>query len=280
MTEQDPKISRRYRELGGEEPPRALDQAILSAAHRAVEGAKHARAAPLVAPGGRSRWYFPLAAAAVIVLAVAVTVHVQREQPDAEAPGEVLMRDRAAVKPESAPQPAPARKLQEFTPDPKTVPDSTAASRGREIQEQQPAASAPAEASKAPAPPTPATDEARMKRDEAALAGARDAARKDAGRAAAAREQAAEQASVQAAPTAPVAAAAKPAPALLRDEVARQSSALAKFTAHSPEQWLQGIADLRRQGRHGEADKELAEFRKRHPDYRISESMLEKVEKK
>ena len=32
-----------------------------------------------------------------------------------------------------------------------------------------------------------------------------------------------------------------------------------------PEQWLQGIADLRRQGRHEEADKALAEFRKRYP---------------
>ena len=50
--------------------------------------------------------------------------------------------------------------------------------------------------------------------------------------------------------------------------------------ARSPEQWLQGIADLRRQGRHEEADRELAEFRKRHPDYRISEATLEKVEKR
>jgi hypothetical protein len=48
----------------------------------------------------------------------------------------------------------------------------------------------------------------------------------------------------------------------------------------SPEQWLQGIADLRRQGRHDEADKVLAEFRRVYPDYKISEAMLEKVEKK
>ena len=34
-----------------------------------------------------------------------------------------------------------------------------------------------------------------------------------------------------------------------------------------------------RQGRHEEADKALAEFRKRYPDYRISDEMREKVER-
>jgi len=50
--------------------------------------------------------------------------------------------------------------------------------------------------------------------------------------------------------------------------------------ADSPEQALQGIVDLRRQGRHEEADKALAEFRKRYPDYRIPPEMLEKVERR
>ena len=57
-------------------------------------------------------------------------------------------------------------------------------------------------------------------------------------------------------------------------------SAVGAFARASPEQWLQGIADLRRQGRHEEADKALAEFRRAYPDYRISEAMLEKVEKR
>jgi hypothetical protein len=48
----------------------------------------------------------------------------------------------------------------------------------------------------------------------------------------------------------------------------------------SPEQALQGIADLRRQGRHDEADKALVEFRKRFPDYKIPPEMLEKVERR
>ncbi|MFL6571705.1 MAG: hypothetical protein ACJ8G4_08125, partial [Burkholderiales bacterium] len=84
--ELDPKITRRYRELGDEEPARELDQAILAAAHRAA-GRAHA---PLVAPAGRHRWYFAFGAAAILVLAVAITVQVER-QPDPEA----LPPDRA-----------------------------------------------------------------------------------------------------------------------------------------------------------------------------------------
>src|SRR6267378_1232276 len=79
--ERDPKVSRRYRELGSEEPPTALDAEILAASRRAAE----TRLALLVAPTGRRRWYFPVAAAAIITLAVAVTVQVERQQPDAES---------------------------------------------------------------------------------------------------------------------------------------------------------------------------------------------------
>src|SRR3954463_1209221 len=77
----DPKVSRRYRELGEEEPPRELDQAILAAAHRAAARAR----APLVTPAGRHRWYFAFGAAAILVLAVAITVQLERQHTDPEA---------------------------------------------------------------------------------------------------------------------------------------------------------------------------------------------------
>ena len=51
----DQEVSRRYRELGRDEPPPELDAAIRAAARRAAG----ARPAPLVAPTGRRRWYFP-----------------------------------------------------------------------------------------------------------------------------------------------------------------------------------------------------------------------------
>jgi TolA-binding protein len=49
--------------------------------------------------------------------------------------------------------------------------------------------------------------------------------------------------------------------------------------AESPERALERIVELRRQGRHDEADRALKEFRKRYPDYRIAEEMLKKVER-
>ena len=76
--------------------------------------------------------------------------------------------------------------------------------------------------------------------------------------------------------------AAKASPEFQRrlDEGARSGTRLAASAVQSPEQWLQGIADLRKQGRHEEADRELAEFRKRHPDYKIPPAMRERVERR
>lgn len=231
---EDGDISRRYRELAREEPPRHVDDAIRAAARRAVG----TRPAPLVVPTGRQRWYFPLAAAAIIVLAVAVTLHVEREQPGEEivnapaAPATSPAEPRAeaqAEKPQSAPQPERRRKT-ESPPELQKAPE--------------PVPTLP------PAPPPVATQDAIGRAQQSAKA--------------------------EAAPP-PVAGAS----AQLRrfDEGARNPS-LSASALQSPEQWLQGIADLRKQGRHDEADRSLAEFRKRHPGYQIPEAMLEKVKKR
>jgi len=252
---EDGDISRRYRELAREEPPHPLDDAILAAARRAV----HTRPAPLVVPTGRQRWYFPLAAAAIIVLAVAVTVQVERQQPSEEivtapaapaasppAPRE-LMREEAQAekaKPETrqpAPQPERRRK--------------TESADSRELRD---AAPPPAPIAVPPAPPPVATQDAINAQRSASGAF---------------------MGSAENAPQASAEAAARAESA--RTQGPRQSSALAKLAeAPLPEQWLQGIADLRRQGRHEEADQALAEFRKRYPSYKIPEAMLEKVEKR
>jgi len=47
-----------------------------------------------------------------------------------------------------------------------------------------------------------------------------------------------------------------------------------------PEQGAQGSDDMELQGGHDEAEKQLAEFRKRYPDYRIPEAITEKFEKR
>jgi len=235
MMAEDDDISRRYRELARDEPPRHLDDAIRAAARRAV----HTRPAPLVVPTGRQRWYFPLAAAAIIVLAVAVTMHVEREQPGEEivsAPG-TPAEEVKAEQPQSAPQPERRRK--------------TESADSRELRDAAP----PPELQKAPepdaapAPPPPVAPKASSA---------------PAARAESARAPAAPEANAQ----------------LGRADEGRRAASLSAFALQSPEQWLQGIADLRRQGRHEEADKSLAEFRKRYPDYRISKEVLEQLEKR
>jgi hypothetical protein len=54
----------------------------------------------------------------------------------------------------------------------------------------------------------------------------------------------------------------------------------AQNLADTPERELERIAELRIQGRHDEADKALAEFRKRYPDYKIPEAMRARVERR
>lgn len=88
---------------------------------------------------------------------------------------------------------------------------------------------------------------------------------------------------------------AEQARAEAKEGAARESAALAAAAAaaakgappaavpaaappEKPERWLERIAELRSRGRHAEADKELAEFRKSYPRFPISEVMRERVE--
>src|SRR5712691_7678457 len=204
--ERDPKVSQRYRELGAEEPPTELDAEILAASRRTAE----TRLAPLVPPTGRRRWYFPVAAAAIITLAVAVTVHVERQQPDAED---------IAPPPAAPPQESPAKPA---------APREFARERGGASRNSQ--AAKPAASPATPASHSPVADAMQERRSAE---------------------------SVQ-------------APARLLGQVAK---------ADSPEAALERIAELRRQGKHDEADKALAEFRRRYPNYQIPEDTLKKVER-
>ena len=269
------KISERYRELSREEPPRHLDETILASARRAAA----TRPAPLVVPSGRQRWYFPLAAAAIIVLAVAVTMHVEREQPDldvAEAPVPVAPQARedqaaaaqAPAEPSAAAPPKPAAKRELFTPEPKPAPSQE---RSAELRAQRNAESL-ADLQKAQKPATPPPQDA--------VSSARESARADTGARPFPEMQQAPSPDPQAKPAAPMREEARARASRAPDAAPAVTGALGAGAAYaSPEQWLQGIADLRRQGRQDEADKALAEFRRAYPDYRISGAMLEKVER-
>lgn len=212
---EEQEVSQRYRELGGEEPPRQVDEAILAASRRAAD----VRPAPLVPPTGRRRWYFPLAAAAVIMLSVAVTWHMQVEQPDPDGYAASPAREELAGKDARAVEGQIAQQKPDAQPEFKRE-RQAAAARGF-----------------TPDPAPAARDQAR------------------------AMEQPARE-------SAPVAGARAP-------EAARADALLRKPLAEEPpEKWLERIAELRRAGKHDEADKALEEFRKRYPDYKLPESVL------
>jgi hypothetical protein len=189
--ERDPQVSRRYRELGSEEPPRAMDDAILTASRRA--GAR------------RLSWYIPLAAAAVALLAVGIALQVEHPQPDMEA------------------------------------------------------VTAPTEAKEAPAKPLRHEAPQAERQENAVGSGVRRERRIG---------SAQEQSPVPAAAPAPIPQTAPAARAARADAI-----------EETPERALERIAELRKQGRHDEADQALAEFRRRYPEYLIPESTRAKVEK-
>jgi|SRR6185503_402852 len=288
MSEHDDEreAERLYRQLPREEPPAALDAKIRAEARRAV--ASHP--APLVAPAGRSNWYFPVAAAAVIVLAVAVTWQVEREQgdegaPPASPPAAVLQKEQKL--PEQVPQKkAPPEALQ-YAPLAKRAEKPVA-----EAKNQAPAAEpkprAPAEAAREQALSEAAKNEtlAGAIGDQAAtISGARSPSREDAlrereNRMRQERPGSADAVAPSAARPAPAPAPASAPPSIDLQTGAIQAQGRANYADEPPEKWLERIAQLRQQGRHDEADRALAEFRKRYPDYKIPAAMLEKVEKK
>lgn len=245
--EHDPKLSEHYRRLEPLEPPPALDQKILAAARRAAD-TPHA---PLVTPAGRHRWYYGLAAAAVLTFAVALTLHMERERPDvdavstaAEPPPQLrLERElRGVIKrpAEAESQSAPKPGALAFTPDPKPKLEMA-----EKLEDAAPAP-APQRAPSAGARNRVSAEAPQRARSEARLASSRDAN---------------EEARQPAAASAPA------------DQVVARAP-------ENPERWLDRIAELRSRGRHAEADKELAEFRRVYPNYRLSEVMRERVEGK
>lgn len=212
------EVTQRYRAIGADEPPRALDEAILSAARQAVDKPH----APLVTPVGRHRWYYGVAAAAVVLLAVAVTLHIERQRPEeAYPPAAPAASDPEVKAPATRDVPAEKKVAPVPKPKPRFVPDPPPA-----------------------APPAPAAEPS----------------------------------------TAAVTAQSRSADAAERRERV-EAPAVLKLPPQPlyrgvPEVWLKEIARLRADGRHDEADRELDEFRKRHPGYRMTDEMRSTVERK
>jgi hypothetical protein len=226
--------------------------ATLGAAYRALpdegpppamDAAILAAARASVAAKPRTQWAVPVSLAAVLVLSVAVSVQVSRERPVIEAEWAAMAPiapvPLAKAPPVSVPDPAP----------PAAPPVAIAAIAPKR--------------SDAPTAPRPAPD----------AAGPTPVAPQPAAAAEPARESVASQASA-AAPR--MAARAQSAPAMA-DMAKGSAEAEHRALPATPEAWLQGIADLRAQARHAEADERLAEFHRRYPGYTITPEMRQKI---
>lgn len=256
---EDPELSRIYRQRMPEEPPGALDDAICAAARREVG------AGPRVA-ARRRFWYVPVSVAAVLVLSVTLTL-MMREQEEtalltpAPVPAQPSATEKGIppVARDVSPQPqtskiAPAPRRQDSAPKPEARPfPAPTGPAAKQAAGAAPASSPPVGARAVP--PAPLAEETAKKAEESGV-----------------RQEAA---TGDVAPGKPAAAA----PAMREGKTAADSvqglrrSGDPAGSELAPEQWLQKIRELRREGRFAEAEASLVEFRKRFPGYRLPEDL-------
>ena len=262
MAESGDRLTRSYRALGREEPPPALDAAILAAARDAVR------------PRSRNRWAGPVSIAAVLVLGLGISLRMQVEQPGIET---------------SVPTPS-ASSAEYPTPGANAPPDPAVKEAPPPAPPPQPKLSRQAVEDTAPKP------EARARQQEPVAAEALAKKRIDGPPPETIRAEPKPFAESAAPPPAPAAAPMSPAPPPVAQSIAppapaaspaplrakREAAGAVAIDSAKPDTdervtELERIARLRRDGRDAEADRALEEFRRKHPDYRIPEAMWERV---
>ncbi|RLJ64839.1 hypothetical protein [Sulfurisoma sediminicola] len=244
----DSEISALYREGAKAEPPPVLDAAIRAAAHEALT---ERPAAALRPQPWWERWRLPVGVFATLVLTFSLTLLVERERardiepapPAVPAPARV---DEPAAE-KSPPAVADEAQPQRVAPPPQK---SAPAIRRDALPQRSRSAEAAAPAATAPEPISPPV-----------LGGAA---------APAAAEQRSSVETLQARPAAEGAMADRVAPAAV--QMKREAKAAAP-AARSPEAWLEEIRRLRREGRAAEAQAQLEEFRRAHPDFVLPDDL-------
>jgi hypothetical protein len=255
MTERDDKVARLYGALPKEEPPESLDAAILAAARRAA-----------VRPSLARRWAVPVSLAAVLVLAIGVTLEIRDEAPGIEVPtaSPATRSDAAAPanprEEKEAPRPATPR-MPESKEEHRLAPPLAAHRRVTPAKPAPTASTAAPQASQAP----PAASTAAPQASQAPPAASNVAP-------AQVTTQPSSAAGAAAADKRLAAPAAAPSP-----PAADLATQAARVRADDPIASLEAIAKLRAAGRDAEADHALDDFRRRFPIYRIDDATWERV---
>lgn len=265
----DPQLSDLYRMAPAENPPERLDAAIQAAARRA------AGARPRAAGGSLLRaWRVPLSIAAVLVMSVSmVTLTVRHQggqliQPPLPA-GAPALSSNATTAPAAAGGADTAGKTASTPAAQSTVaggsrksavtdgaeparPSGAAASRPQEAPLASAGAPPPQVLVPSATPATPAESRVAAAQEEQAGAPSRALVNK-------------------ASPAAAPEAARVEGQAMRRDRAA--AALVRELETQPPEKWLDKILGLRQQGKTGEADELLVEFRKRYPNHPVPSSL-------
>ena len=294
IEQRDEELSRIYRDAEGPRPPQRVDDNILAASQRVAGLARR--------PGGigfARRWGVPvtLAATVLVTSTLALMVYERQSGLDAIAPqvpraGRPAKVSPAEPKRAAQPEKSPPAELPRVAPQPAPPVPQAAVPLDRAKQRTVETAfsgKGPATGRSERVPEVPRGFEILRKSEEvkpapvapapgasvspAALPGANQAAPlQDTPRASEIRQQAP-----------PVAGLASRAGSLRESGSTFQGSSVAAIvgnrvaapeaTERTPEKWLEDIRKLKTEGKATEAERELAEFKKRYPDYRLPEDL-------
>ena len=262
MTEpQDREVSRLYKDAGTPEPPRQIDEAILAASRRA------AGSRPQPTWSGRVwRSRVPVALAATVLLSFTVTLMVLQDSrefdtvPLAKIAGTADEHAKPAPSPPSEARSAPQTDIRR---DRGT--ESLGLAEGSNANRPGFVFVPPSEAVRAAPDPLDARQRAQDSPEPAEVRRARESESRAAAQPAPAR------------PSAPAAAASprRETGPQVSDRANGQAGGVAASEAKErrPEKWIEDIRRLKAQGKTEEADRDLAEFKKRYPEHRLPEDL-------
>jgi hypothetical protein len=259
----DSELSRIYSEGAWPEPRRQIDDAILAASRRAAR-ARH----PVL-----HRWGPPFALAATVIVGVSLAVMVSEQESLRDARG--FFRDSEPA----AEPPAPQKKREAAPVAPKldAAPKNGAAPRAAQPPSTELFASPMGPDHRAPAPkPAPAPKAGTVPPAAPAKRPQQSAPAPDPQRADRIRrelDQLEEKRARDAGPASPPPAEEKPQAAPSSASVSDVRGLVASPVARTPEAWLEDIRRLKEQGRTADAERELGEFRKRYPGYRVPDDL-------
>ena len=234
----DQELSRLYRETVTLEPPQRIDDAVLAASRRTAGSRPRPVRAGLV-----RRLSAPMALAATVLLTFTVTLIVFQDAPEADK-AQTGMRAGGADSRAEKPVPAEANSAR-----------APQAESRRDAPSTQPREATDALGKRQGLQESQESQEPRRARESEPTRAAR---------------------AMQAAPY-PRAGSRQEAPSELQGAgvvgAFAGRSAADESKERSPEKWLEDIRKLKTQGKTPEAERELAEFKKRYPEYRLPEDL-------